>query len=73
MGRFADAARLPCRRGRTPSYRLVAVAAAAHFSNDALGNVYPVLVPLMMGPLHMGLQLAALVASAHRLTQNLLQ
>ncbi len=51
----------------------MALAAGAHFFNDAMGNVYPVLVPLLMGPLHIGLVFAALISSAHRLTQNLLQ
>ncbi len=66
--RHAAARALPPGTGRG-----LAVASAAHFFNDAMGNVYPVLVPLLMGPLHLGLVFAAIISSAHRLTQNLLQ
>ncbi len=54
-------------------YGLIAVAATGHFLNDALGNVYPVLIPLVMTPLHLTLVAAALVTTANRMSQSLLQ
>ncbi len=56
-----------------PEYGLIAVAATGHFLNDAMGNVYPVLIPLMMTPLHLTLVAAALVTTANRMSQSLLQ
>jgi FSR family fosmidomycin resistance protein-like MFS transporter len=56
-----------------PAYGLIAVAAAGHFLNDAMGNVYPVLIPLVMTPLHLTLVAAALVTTANRMSQSVLQ
>jgi FSR family fosmidomycin resistance protein-like MFS transporter len=56
-----------------PAYGPIGLAAAAHFLNDAYGNVYPVLVPLLMAPLHMSLVTAALVTTANRMSQSVLQ
>ncbi|MDI3317073.1 MAG: MFS transporter [Bacillota bacterium] len=51
----------------------VAIAALGHFLNDLYGNIYPTLVPLLMGPLHMTVAMAAWVTSANGLTAALLQ
>lgn len=48
-------------------------AATGHFLNDLYGNVYPVLVPLIMGPLHLTVLLAAWITSTQGLTSSLLQ
>jgi FSR family fosmidomycin resistance protein-like MFS transporter len=56
-----------------PSYGLIAVAATGHFLNDAMGNVYPVLIPLVMTPLHLTLVAAALLTTANRMSQSVLQ
>lgn len=51
----------------------ILVAALGHLLNDMYGNVYPVVVPLLMGPLGMGVTAAALVTSVNGLTAALLQ
>lgn len=57
----------------SPSYGLIGLAAAGHFFNDANANVYPVLIPLVMLPLHMSLVSAALITTANRMSQSILQ
>jgi FSR family fosmidomycin resistance protein-like MFS transporter len=51
----------------------IALAALGHLLNDMYGNVYPVIVPLLMGPLQIGVTAAALVSSVNGLTAALLQ
>lgn len=48
-------------------------AATGHFLNDLYGNIYPVLVPLVMDPLHLSVLLAAWVTTSMSLTSSILQ
>ncbi|MCL8208316.1 MAG: MFS transporter [Actinomycetia bacterium] len=65
----AGAAQRPALRPTTAIW----VAALGHLLNDMYGNVYPVVVPLLMGPLRMGVTAAAMVNSVNGLTAALLQ
>jgi FSR family fosmidomycin resistance protein-like MFS transporter len=65
----AAGATAPPRSGRLA----ILVAALGHLLNDMYGNVYPVVVPLLMGPLGMGVTAAALVNSVNGLTAAVLQ
>jgi FSR family fosmidomycin resistance protein-like MFS transporter len=65
----AGAAKRPALRPTTA----ILVAALGHLLNDMYGNVYPVVVPLLMGPLRMGVTAAAMVNSVNGLAAALLQ
>lgn len=60
-------------RAPATDLRNIWASATGHFLNDLYGNIYPVLVPLVMDPLHLSVLLSAWVITSQTLTSSILQ